>query len=87
MEKGIDKLPNMILLNEVLNNQKFEYTNYKNYLPVYKKGLSIYYFKINNIKKEKRVEITLHAYHLDREKMETWWKIKHEQCENPQIFE
>jgi len=48
MGKGPLERPNILMIDEVLNNTKFDYTNYRNYNPILKHGKSIYYWKIHN---------------------------------------
>ena len=48
MGKGPKEKPNILMIDEVLNNTSFQYTNYKNYNPILKHGKSIYYWKIKN---------------------------------------
>jgi len=67
MEKGPKEKPNILMIDEVLNNTTFQYTNYKNYNPILKHGKSIYYWKIDNQPKKKYLEMTLWGYHIDRE--------------------
>ena len=59
--------PDELLLYTILNDKEFDYANYKNYIPVLKHGLSIYYHKIRYDKIKKLTDLTLWKYSIDRE--------------------
>jgi len=64
-------LPCKIILEKVLNNVKYDYTNFKNYNPVLKSGQSVYYYMIKNkydhATKKTSITMDLYRYFLDRQ--------------------
>jgi hypothetical protein len=69
-------LPEVLILDEVLNNVDFEYTGFKNHNPILINDMTVYYYKVSN------------HYHGTPDHMIDMWLYKvNLKCRSPKKFE